>query len=97
MMVSNRNLLFQGSIFRFHVCFGGCKGKIDCGYLLSLRIPRTLQWKGERTCIIGVGIGPQNDASFEGPMILGDVEFTMLLLMLITQVSEGFTMLKVSG
>ena len=25
MMVSNRNLLFQGSIFRFHVCFGGCK------------------------------------------------------------------------
>ena len=21
MMVSNRNLLFQGSIFRFHVCF----------------------------------------------------------------------------
>ena len=25
MMVSNRNLLFQGSIFRFHVCFRGCK------------------------------------------------------------------------
>ena len=25
MMVSNKNLLFQGSIFRFHVCFGGCK------------------------------------------------------------------------
>ena len=25
MVVSNRNLLFQGSIFRFHVCFGGCK------------------------------------------------------------------------
>ena len=24
MMVSNRNLLFQGSIFRFRVCFGGC-------------------------------------------------------------------------
>ena len=24
MMVSNRNLLFQGSISRFHVCFGGC-------------------------------------------------------------------------
>ena len=24
MMVSNRNLLFQGCIFRFHVCFGGC-------------------------------------------------------------------------
>ena len=24
MVVSNRNLLFQGSIFRFHVCFGGC-------------------------------------------------------------------------
>ena len=25
MMVSNRNLLFQGApIFRFHVCFGGC-------------------------------------------------------------------------
>ena len=23
MMLSNRNLLFQGSIFRFHVCFGG--------------------------------------------------------------------------
>ena len=23
MMVFNRNLLFQGSIFRFHVCFGG--------------------------------------------------------------------------
>ncbi len=27
MMVSNRNLLFQGSIFRFHVCFGGCTRK----------------------------------------------------------------------
>ncbi len=26
MMVSNRNLLFQGPIFRFHVCFGGCTG-----------------------------------------------------------------------
>ena len=25
MMVSNRNLLFQGGIFRFHVCFQGCK------------------------------------------------------------------------
>ena len=25
MMVSNRNLLFQGSIFRFHVCFRRCK------------------------------------------------------------------------
>ena len=26
MMVSNRNLLFQGApIFRFHVCFGGCR------------------------------------------------------------------------
>ena len=24
MMVSNRNLPFQWSIFRFHVCFGGC-------------------------------------------------------------------------
>ena len=24
MMVSNRNLLFHGSIFRFHVCFGRC-------------------------------------------------------------------------
>ena len=24
MIVSNRNLLFQGSIFRFHVCFGWC-------------------------------------------------------------------------
>ncbi len=24
MMVFNRNLLFQGSIFRFHVCFGWC-------------------------------------------------------------------------
>ena len=23
MVVSNRNLLFQGAIFRFHVCFGG--------------------------------------------------------------------------
>ena len=26
MMVSNRNQFFQGSIFRFHVCFGGCNG-----------------------------------------------------------------------
>ncbi len=38
MMVSNRNLLFQGSIFRFHVCFGGCSGqglpssKVFCCY-----------------------------------------------------------------
>ena len=28
MMVSNRNLLFQGSIFRFHVCFGGCIAQV---------------------------------------------------------------------
>ena len=28
MMVSNRNLLFQGSIFRFHVCFWGCISQI---------------------------------------------------------------------
>ena len=28
MMVSNRNLLFQGSIFRFHVCFGGVYNKL---------------------------------------------------------------------
>ncbi len=28
MVVSNRNLLFQGApIFRFHVCFGGCHPK----------------------------------------------------------------------
>ena len=27
MMVSNRNLLFQGFIFRFHVSFPGCTGK----------------------------------------------------------------------
>ena len=33
MMVSNRNLLFQGSIFRFHVCFGGC---ICCFLFISV-------------------------------------------------------------
>ena len=27
LVVSNRNLLFQGSIFRFRVCFGGVYGK----------------------------------------------------------------------
>ena len=31
MMVSNRNLLFQGSIFRFHVCFGGCNFFVSQG------------------------------------------------------------------
>ena len=30
MMGSNRNLLFQESIFRFHVCFGGCIGNFPC-------------------------------------------------------------------
>ena len=29
MMVSNRNLLFQGFIFRFHVSFPGCKPRIN--------------------------------------------------------------------
>ncbi len=29
MMVSNRNPRFQGSIFRFHVCFGGCIWNIE--------------------------------------------------------------------
>ena len=29
MVVSDRNLLFQGSIFRFHVCFGGCNSTDD--------------------------------------------------------------------
>ena len=36
----------------------------------TLRIGRTLQWKGERTCMTQGCFGPQNDASFEGPMIL---------------------------
>ncbi len=39
MMVSNRNLLFQGSIFRFHVCFQGCRfyrcQVLMAGFLLS--------------------------------------------------------------
>ena len=30
----------------------------------------SLQWKGERTCMTQGCLGPQNDASFEGPMIL---------------------------
>ena len=38
---SNRNLLFQGSIFRFHVCFGGC--------ILRMGLePNTTLGKGER-------------------------------------------------
>ncbi len=55
MMVSNRNLLFQGSIFRFHVCFGGCKwlvgwlypqytpsmGNLDGFFLGQLTLPET--------------------------------------------------------
>ena len=32
MIVSNRNLLFQGSIFRFHVCFGWCTGSVSPGF-----------------------------------------------------------------
>ena len=35
MVVSNRNLLFQGSIFRFHVCFGGCNSNIFGGIFTS--------------------------------------------------------------
>ena len=36
MMVSNRNLLFQGSMFRFHVCFGGCNV-----FIISFRFLKT--------------------------------------------------------
>ena len=42
MMVSNRNLLFQGSIFRFHVCFGGC---ISWGFLGLKKIETIFSWK----------------------------------------------------
>ncbi len=41
MMVSNRNLLFQGSIFRFHVCFGGCT--LYFAYLLSSQLQMCLK------------------------------------------------------
>ena len=44
MMVSNRNLLFQGSIFRFHVCFGGCNWFV-IGFLL-----RENSWYLYRIC-----------------------------------------------
>ena len=43
MMVSNRNLLFQGSIFRFHVCFGGCIIK-----LLPFLAFQLMVWKPRR-------------------------------------------------
>ena len=54
MMVSNRNLLFQGSIFRFHVCFGGC---ISCNTspIVVPTLPRYLKkipvevWVGQRS------------------------------------------------
>ena len=35
MMVSNRNLLFQGFIFRFHVCFPGCN-RIKFGHFFQV-------------------------------------------------------------
>ena len=43
MMVSNRNLLFQGSIFRFHVCFGGCKRLRHEDFPLKNRLSRLEQ------------------------------------------------------
>ena len=38
MMVSNRNLFFQGSIFRFHVCFGGCICRQRCGSIEAIGV-----------------------------------------------------------
>ena len=35
MMVSKRNLLFKGAIFRLYVCFGGCKFRYVYIYILS--------------------------------------------------------------
>ena len=48
MMVSTRNLLFQGApIFRFHVCFGGCTHCEPGFRLLPLyTLPRCLELPG---------------------------------------------------
>ena len=45
MVVSNSNLLFHGSIFRFHVCFGGCIK------YFTVYLPSCLQFDTlDRTC-----------------------------------------------
>ena len=49
MMVSNRNLLFQGSIFRFHVCFGWCIYFFTVQFK-SREIPGTLEWWDSYSC-----------------------------------------------
>ncbi len=43
MVVSNRNLLFQGSIFRFHVCFGECTINL-CQMYPSIPVPWSI-WR----------------------------------------------------
>ena len=56
MMVSNRNLLFQGSIFRFHVCFGGCTcffWRITCHYGCFWGIPFFRGGWNDETVIFG--------------------------------------------
>ena len=52
MMVSNRNLIFQGApIFRFHVCFGGCIHFSGEKKIVSERVPTRVLSRGDsRRC-----------------------------------------------
>ena len=50
------------------------------GNPLSSGSPRTLQWKGEPTCMTQGCLGPPKNASFEGPMILRVYIYIIILI-----------------
>ena len=68
-LVPWHDLTATTSGFRSSIFFQSRKGAAS--FLLypeDLKDPPS--WKGERTCMTQGCLGPQNDASFEGPMIL---------------------------
>ena len=60
MMVLNRNLLFQGFIFRFHVGFRGC-----IPFLPGFRTIQTVVSQPPRRRVIEAGLGPTAKAGGE--------------------------------
>ena len=81
MMVSNRNLLYKGSIFRFHVCFGGCAYSHLPGIII-LAMPLGLKKTMENMEGFRI-VGPKNMGFFITPFNM-KVRFTWQLYMGIT-------------
>ena len=53
---------YQGAYFLAKMAFGEGTFSFPLSNYDHPKNPQGLQWKGERTCIAGVFVGPQNDA-----------------------------------